>query len=77
MNSEKFVIIANMEWCHSFSAQTGHFMKEMCTFKFGLVEQLHEIHGNSTANCPNEDEEIRTLNLTNDRYKDGLKYNNF
>jgi hypothetical protein len=50
-------------------------MREKCTFQFGLLEQLHEMHGNSMANCPNEDKEIRTLNLTNDRHKDGLKYN--
>jgi len=55
--------------------QAGHFMKEKCTYKFGMVEHPHKIHGNSTAYFPNEDGEIRTLRLTNNTYKDGLKYN--
>jgi hypothetical protein len=35
-------------------------MKEKCTFKFGLDEHLHTIHGNSMAYFPNEEGEIRT-----------------
>jgi hypothetical protein len=39
-----------------------------------MVEHQHKTHGNSMAYFSNEDGEI-TLSLTNNTYKDGLKYN--
>jgi len=50
-------------------------MEEKCTYKFGMVQHLHKTHGNSTAYFPNEDGEITIVSLTNNTYKDGLKYN--